>query len=110
MESPRRVTKIAHAVCTLTIEGRSACIAIALRDRQLFAFAGLWENWKDPSSRQWVRTFTILTTKPNELVAALHYRMPLILAPADCNRWLDPSPAQFLRPPPLPPPAKSIDF
>ena len=74
--------------------------AIALRDRQLFAFAGLWENWKDPLSSQWVRTFTILTTKPNELVAPLHYRMPLILARADYEQWLDVAhdPASLIRP------------
>ena len=36
--------------------------AIAMRDRQPFAFAGLWENWKDRSTAEWVRTFTILTT------------------------------------------------
>ena len=74
--------------------------AIALRDRRLFAFAGLWENWKDPSSSQWVRTFTILTTKPNELVAPLHDRMPLILAQADYEQWLDPThdSASLIRP------------
>ena len=77
--------------------------AIALRDRPLFAFAGLWENWKDPSSSQWVRTFTILTTRPNELVAPLHNRMPLILAQADYEQWIDPThdPANLIRPYPV---------
>jgi putative SOS response-associated peptidase YedK len=41
--------------------------AIAMRHRQPFAFAGLWENWKDRESGDWVCTFTSLTTKPNEL-------------------------------------------
>jgi putative SOS response-associated peptidase YedK len=50
--------------------------AIAMRHRQPFAFAGLWENWKDPASGDWLRTFTILTTKPNEVVAPVHDRMP----------------------------------
>ena len=73
--------------------------AIAMRDRGPFAFAGLWENWKDPSD-QWLRTFTILTTKPNELVAPIHDRMPVILAPADYDRWLgdEPDPADLIRP------------
>src|SRR5262252_8725342 len=53
--------------------------AIARRDRAPFALAGLWENWKEPASGEWVRTFSIVTTKPNELVAPLHDRMPLIL-------------------------------
>jgi len=52
--------------------------AIAMRDRRPFAFAGLWENWKDPGSQEWVRTYTILTTTPNEVVAPLHDRMPVI--------------------------------
>jgi putative SOS response-associated peptidase YedK len=74
--------------------------AIAMRDRQPFAFAGLWENWKDPASGQWVRTFTILTTAPNALVAPLHDRMPVILTPADYERWLgeEPDPADLIRP------------
>jgi putative SOS response-associated peptidase YedK len=55
--------------------------AIAMRDRQPFAFAGLWENWKEPKSQEWIRTFTILTTPPIEIVASLHDRMPLILTP-----------------------------
>ncbi len=72
--------------------------AIAMRDRGPFAFAGLWENWKDPSD-QWLRTFTILTTKPNELVAPIHDRMPVVLAPADYDRWLgdEPDPAGLCR-------------
>jgi putative SOS response-associated peptidase YedK len=77
--------------------------AIAMRDRHPFAFAGLWENWKDPTSSEWVRTFTILTTKPNEVVAPLHDRMPVILAPDDYDRWLDTNvdPASLIRPYPI---------
>ncbi len=47
-----------------------------------------------------LRTFTILTTKPNELVAPIHDRMPVILAPADYERWLgdEPDPADLVRP------------
>jgi putative SOS response-associated peptidase YedK len=51
--------------------------AIALRSRGPFAFAGLWENWKDPKTDEWLHTFTILTAQPNELVAPLHDRMPV---------------------------------
>jgi putative SOS response-associated peptidase YedK len=50
-----------------------------MRDRDPFAFVGLWENWKNQATDEWVRTFTILTTKPNEVVAPLHDRMPVIL-------------------------------
>jgi putative SOS response-associated peptidase YedK len=73
--------------------------AIAMRDRRPFAFAGLWENWKDPASQEWIRTYTVLTTKPNEVVARLHDRMPVILAPADYDQWLDTNydPAPLIR-------------
>jgi putative SOS response-associated peptidase YedK len=74
--------------------------AIAMGDRQPFALAGLWENWKDKASGQWLRTFTIVTTAPNALVAPLHDRMPVILAPAAYERWLgdEPDPADLIRP------------
>jgi putative SOS response-associated peptidase YedK len=74
--------------------------AIALRTREPFAFAGLWENWKDPKTNDWLRTFTIVTTTPNELVASLHDRMPVIPAPESYDRWLggEPDPADLIRP------------
>ena len=43
---------------------------------------------KEPASGEWLRTFVIITTDPNELVADIHDRMPLILAPRDYARWL----------------------
>jgi putative SOS response-associated peptidase YedK len=43
------------------------------------ALAGLWENWRSPAGRS-VRIFAVITTTPNELCAALHDRMPVILA------------------------------
>ncbi len=61
---------------------------IAMADRQPFTLAGLWENWKDRESGEWVRTFTIITTDANELVAQLHDRMPVVIAPEDRERWL----------------------
>jgi putative SOS response-associated peptidase YedK len=39
-----------------------------------------------------MRTFAIITTDANELVAEIHDRMPLILAPADYTRWLSDEP------------------
>ena len=53
--------------------------AIAMKDGRPFTFAGLWENWKDPGSGEWLRTCTIITGEPNELVAQIHPRMPVIL-------------------------------
>ena len=54
--------------------------AIALADRGLMALARLWENWLSPAG-EWVRTFAIITTMPNELCAELHNRMPVVLSP-----------------------------
>ena len=77
--------------------------AIALASREPYGFAGLWERWKDPTTHQWLETFTIITTDPNAVVAPLHNRMPVILARKDYARWLDKSapeqpPLDLLRP------------
>jgi putative SOS response-associated peptidase YedK len=55
----------------------------------LFAFAGLWERWRDPSG-QWVKSCAILTTTPNAVTSAIHDRMPVILRKDDYDVWLDP--------------------
>ena len=62
--------------------------SIGMADDSLFAFAGLWERWRDPSG-EFLETCTILTTSPNTLVADLHDRMPVILKPNHYNLWLD---------------------
>src|SRR5580704_8879315 len=58
-------------------------------DGKLFAFAGLWDRWKDPSGN-WVKSCSILTTTPNAVIAAVHDRMPVILDPDSYDLWLDP--------------------
>jgi len=60
-----------------------------VNDGQLFAFAGLWDRWKDPSGN-WMKTCSILTTTPNAVTAAVHDRMPVILDPDSYDLWLDP--------------------
>ena len=60
-----------------------------VNDGQLFAFAGLWDGWKD-SSWQGVKTCSILTTTPNAVTSAIHDRMPVILNPDSYATWLDP--------------------
>lgn len=59
-------------------------------DRRPLALAGLWTSWKDPESGEKVRTCTIMTGKPSELVAPIHDRMPVILPKTAWNAWLDP--------------------
>jgi hypothetical protein len=49
-----------------------------VNDGQLFAFAGIWETWKDPN-RTTVETCSILTTTPNAVTSTVHDRMPVIL-------------------------------
>jgi putative SOS response-associated peptidase YedK len=74
--------------------------AIAMKNGEPFGIAGLWENWKEPGSRERIRTFAIITTPANELVADIHDRMPAILSSGDYDRWLseDPDPGELLRP------------
>jgi len=49
--------------------------------------AGLWETWRSPAQEK-VRSFTIITTTPNELCAEVHNRMPVILPPETWSEWL----------------------
>ncbi len=60
-----------------------------VNEGELFAFAGLWDGWKD-SNGQWVKTCSILTTTPNALTSTVHDRMPVILDASDYDLWLDP--------------------
>jgi len=60
-----------------------------VRERELFAFAGLWDGWKNAAG-QWVKTCSILTTTPNAVTATVHDRMPVILEPDSYDLWLDP--------------------
>jgi len=66
--------------------------AIALADGGLMALAGLWETWRSPVGER-VCSLAIITTEPNELCAALHNRMPAILAPESWPVWLGEEPA-----------------
>ena len=60
-----------------------------MNNGELFAFAGLWDGWKNVEGK-WVRTCSILTTTPNALTANVHDRMPVILHPDSYDLWLDP--------------------
>jgi putative SOS response-associated peptidase YedK len=60
-----------------------------VNEGELFAFAGLWDGWKDASGN-WIKTCSILTTTPNAVTSAIHDRMPVILDPASYDLWLDP--------------------
>src|SRR6478609_9204419 len=62
--------------------------AIAMKDGSPFGLAGLWENWKNPNTGEWERTFAIITVPSNQLLAKIHNRMPAILEPRSYERWL----------------------
>jgi putative SOS response-associated peptidase YedK len=72
--------------------------AIGMKDGAPFGLAGLWENWKDPATNEWMRTFTIITVPSNEMIARIHDRMPAIPRPEGYERWLglDPDPHDLL--------------
>ncbi len=77
------------ATGTSAVRGRKQPFHITRDDGEVFAFAGLWSIWhgQDPP----LRSCTILTTAANSAIAALHDRMPIILAPDAEAAWLDPS-------------------
>ena len=76
-----------------TIPGQKVKIPhfIFLKNREPFAFAGLWDEWHSPDGGS-LRSATIITTEPNELMAAIHNRMPVILPRNAYAQWLDSSP------------------
>ena len=70
---------------------------IRLKGQDLFAFAGLYDIWQDAEGNQ-LYSYTVITTVPNDLVASIHNRMPVILRQEDEDAWLDKEsdPAQLL--------------
>jgi putative SOS response-associated peptidase YedK len=64
--------------------------SIARDDGRPLVLAGLWDGWRDPAADRVIRTFTIVTTRPNEQLASLHDRMPVILPEDAWAPWLDP--------------------
>ena len=74
--------------------------AFQMADGHPFAFAGLWDAWKDPTGG-WLLSFSIITTRANKLMSPVHDRMPVILHPRDYARWLRrdlEGPEELLRP------------
>lgn len=71
---------------------------VGLHSRHVFAMAGLWEKWGPPGETE-LRTCTIITCEASAVLAPLHARMPVILAPESYADWLRPQPgdAQALR-------------
>jgi putative SOS response-associated peptidase YedK len=97
-------------------DGSKTPMYIRMCNDELFAFAGLWENWEDADGVQ-VRSLSIITTTPNELMKSIHDRMPVIipaegyshwlatgdLSPEKASRWLKPFPTELMRANPVGP-------
>ena len=60
-----------------------------VNDDELFAFAGIWDRWRDRTGDT-IETCSILTTTPNDVTRAIHDRMPVVVDPEGYDLWLDP--------------------
>jgi hypothetical protein len=68
----------------------NGALPFQLKDQKIFGFAGLYDTWTDKETGKEIRSYTIITTKPNALVGQFHDRMPVILERADEADWLNP--------------------
>ena len=73
---------------------RKQPLHIGMKDGSLFAFGGLFERWRSDADEV-LDTCTIVTTEANSLLATVHSRMPMIVAPENYARWLDPGDAEI---------------
>jgi putative SOS response-associated peptidase YedK len=76
---------------TVGSDGKKHPIHFHLPECELFSFAGLWTARTDDETGEIIESCTIITTTPNELVAPVHDRMPVILPTAAESIWLDPT-------------------
>ena len=77
-------------------KGPSQPYAIRHEDGTPLAFAGIWSLWREPGAAEDaepLRTFSIVTTTANEVLAPIHDRMPVIVAPGAWPLWLGAEPA-----------------
>lgn len=70
-------------------DGEKTPVWVHSKDRQPFAFAGLWDTWRGGKQSGALHTFTIITTQANELLSGIHPRMPVIYDPDQSQRWLE---------------------
>ena len=60
-----------------------------MKEKEVFGFAGLWEEWLDKQTGELLETCTIITTEANEVLKPVHERMSVILKPQSYDEWLD---------------------
>ncbi len=68
---------------------KSIAYLINSKEKNYFAFAGVYEQWYDNSIGQILLTTALITTEPNEKIASIHDRMPVVLEQKDWTKWLD---------------------
>ena len=68
--------------------------AIVPKGGPILTFAGLWDTWKDAAGGEVIRSCSIITGEPNEVMAPIHNRMPAILEPSAWGKWLGEDPAE----------------
>jgi putative SOS response-associated peptidase YedK len=73
------------------VKGPRQPYAIGMKSGEPFALTALWESWKHPATGDIIRTFCVITTEANELLAQIHDRMPVIIPPEAYDRWLSPA-------------------
>ena len=92
----RRCLVVAHAFYEWRKEGNlKQPYAIAKASGEPLAFAGVWENWLDKATGEWVRSVAIVTTEASPVLRSVHHRMPVLLAPSDFPAWLGEQPASL---------------
>jgi putative SOS response-associated peptidase YedK len=72
--------------------GKNYPYFIRLRNKEIFSFAGIWDNWKNPETSEIINTFSIITCEPNDLLRKIHnkkQRMPVILPKEKESIWLN---------------------
>ena len=86
----RRCLILADGFYEWTKQGKEKSpFCFSMADDSIFAFAGIWDRWRNPD-KKWVETCSIITTSANALLSSIHDRMPVIVKPESYDLWLDP--------------------
>jgi putative SOS response-associated peptidase YedK len=100
LEKPSFKQLVARRRCLVPADGfyewrregnRKVPMWIHLKSRAPFAFAGLWDYWRDPAGDKELYSFTIITTEANALLRPIHNRMPVIYDKEMGRQWLEES-------------------
>jgi putative SOS response-associated peptidase YedK len=78
------------------VGGKKQPYFIHMENNKLFSLAGIWSRWESPDKT--IESCAIITTEPNSYLAKIHDRMPLIIRPADYDRWLEQGGMDMLTP------------